>query len=274
MQLNVSPAPRSTPLFAGLQEMRAPEIGWRPQGTRDWLLLHTLSGHGRIRCEGREFALVPGVSVLIAPDTPQDYGLDQSDGHWTNIWVHFHIRSDWAPHLAWPELAPGTGWMSYPDDLRQTIEVRLHDLVRQFQGPGRLSREFAMNTLEAVLLMAAEVNPDRIKVDQDPRIRHAMHLISEGLTGQVVIADLARSVGLSRTRFSVLFKDRVGCTPQDYLESKRLERVADLLSHTSMPLGRIAEQTGFACAYYLSRRFSRRYRTSPSDYRAQSTRNG
>jgi AraC family transcriptional regulator, arabinose operon regulatory protein len=275
----VSPSPKSAPISAALQVNSRPHTmwharAWRPQGTSDWLMLYTLEGEADLRADGREFLLNPGSAILIAPHTPQDYGLTSEEGFWKNIWIHFRARSDWLVHLKWPEIACGTGQMFYPIDIRENVEARLHDIVRQFQGPSAIALDLAMNTLEHVLLVTSDINPARSDGVRDKRIRHAAQLICDTLTQPIVIADVARTVGLSRTRFSVLFHDSFGYSPQDYVEIKRLERVAHLLEHSTLQLAGIAAQTGFSCPFYLSRRFARRYQMTPSDFRSVVQRHG
>jgi AraC family transcriptional regulator, arabinose operon regulatory protein len=274
MYPEVTPAATSAPILAGLQIKKGADSmwqtrAWRPRGTLDWLLVYTLDGHATVLCDNKEYVQKSGSAFLISPHTPQDYGLKHMTDHWSNIWVHFRPRSDWIPHLKWPEVAPGTALMSYPNDPRSSIESKLYELVRHFQGPSALARDLAMNALENILLVTSEINPARVNGVQDPRIRRATQLICDNLTKPLVIREVAKEVGLSRTRFSVLFHETMGCPPQEYIEIKRLERVADLLVHSTLHIASIADQTGFSCPFYLSRRFSRRYKQTPTDYRAK-----
>jgi transcriptional regulator GlxA family with amidase domain len=83
------------------------------------------------------------------------------------------------------------------------------------------------------------------------------------------IAAVARRVGLSRSRFSVVFAAAMGCAPQAWREAKRLDRAAELLAHSFLAVADIAAQTGFADPFYLSRRFRARFGESPSAWRAR-----
>jgi AraC family transcriptional regulator of arabinose operon len=267
MTRTATPAPRSEPIAAGLQDVRRRLVGWRPEGTRDWLLVYTLRGEAALRWQTGVRSVMSGDAFLIAPGTPHDYGLDSDQGRWANIWVHFRPRSEWVDVLRWPDVGQGTALLRFGGSPRVLIERELRYLVRSIQGPERLARELAMNALERVLLLADQVNPLQQDAAIDPRIRRASHAICERLAEPLEIAALARESGLSRSRFFTLFQEAYRTSPQAYLEAKRLERVAQLLTHSTLPIKAVAEQTGFTCPLYLSRRFAIRYRQSPTEFR-------
>jgi transcriptional regulator GlxA family with amidase domain len=70
---------------------------------------------------------------------------------------------------------------------------------------------------------------------QDPAVSRAVDLLHSRHHQQWSVADLARDVGMSRTGFTIRFRDLVGETPIRYLTKVRLsqaagerEQVADL----------------------------------------------
>jgi len=64
-----------------------------------------------------------------------------------------------------------------------------------------------------------------------------------------------------------LFREQIGVPPRQYLEELRLQRAAQLLRSTGLPVGEIAAETGYANAFYFSSRFRKMFGKSPSEYR-------
>jgi len=265
----VTPAPSAAPIISGLQYQSPTESrGYRPSGTSDWLLVVTLGGEGYVRAAGTVTVLGPGDMLLIRPNTAQEYGHLRDDGSWVNVWSHFRPRPDWMDWLRWPELAPGIMRLAAGDALG-AIEPELRRMVEIANGALRLRLSAAMNSLERVLILADAINPLQVVARRDTRILRAVDLIGEQLAEPIEIGALARTVGLSRSRFTVLFTAELGLPPQDYIEAERLARAAQMLRSSSWRVSQIALQCGFADPYYFATRFRRRYGTSPSDFRRQ-----
>ena len=267
--LVVTPAPDTAPIVAGTQ--RQPTEfgrGFRPAGTRDWLLVATVEGLGYART-GREVAtLKPGDLLLIAPGTPQEYGYLEERTEWVNLWVHFWPRPHWLSWLRWPEAAPGimllrTG-AGFPP-----IEAEFRRLIEAQGQPLRLRHDKAMNALERILIDCDAINPLQAGAQIDPRIRKALEIVGERLADPLPVDDLARAVGLSRSRFSVLFAAETRVSPQAYIESMRMTRAAQLLTMSAWPVAQIAEEVGIPNAYYFSTRFRARFGMPPTAWRAR-----
>jgi AraC family transcriptional regulator of arabinose operon len=91
--------------------------------------------------------------------------------------------------------------------------------------------------------------------------------MGENLGQDVPISELGRLVGLSRSRFTVLFTQQLKMSPQAYFEAARLGRAAQLLRASHWSIGEIAEEVGYQSPFYFSTRFRRYFGTSPSHYR-------
>ncbi len=265
----VTPAPDSAPLVCGLQHQSADWArAFRPEGTRDWLLVATLAGEGACRAGSATCSLGRGDLLLYAPGTPQDYGFLHVHGGWTNVWVHFRPRPQWVPWLVWPQLARGVMRLAAAERFH-LIEAELRHMVETSRQPVRLRHELTLNSLERVILLCDDVNPLNRAATIDPRIRTALEIVGERLAEPLGVDGLSRAVGLSRSRFTALFTDATTMSPQAYIEFVRLARAAQMLRLSSWPVAQIAEQVGFPNPYYFSTRFRKRFGLPPSTYREQ-----
>jgi AraC family transcriptional regulator of arabinose operon len=245
---------------------------WRAHGTTDWLLIATLSGSGRFGFNGGETRTVPGELTLLHPGALHDYGVAPPSTSWELLWAHFHPHPHWLEWLDWPEIAPGLVHLTLEDaPLHAEILAKLHEALRHTTSAQRRREEFAMNSLEAALLLCDTVNPRQGQPVIDGRVRAAMDYLCRNYTHNLSLDQLGAVVGLSGSRLGHLFRKQVGLTPVQFLERQRLERACQLLEFSARPIHSIAEELGFENPFYFTLRFKRWIGQSPRDYRKSHT---
>jgi LacI family transcriptional regulator len=107
---------------------------------------------------------------------------------------------------------------------------------------------------------------------EDPLVARALRLIREQATGGAKVADILRSVPLSRRALEDRCKELTGRTPHEFLLQYRLERAQQLLRETNLPLRVVAERAGFGHAEYLSEVFVRELKLRPGVFRERERR--
>ncbi len=83
------------------------------------------------------------------------------------------------------------------------------------------------------------------------------------------IQGLARMVNLSTSRLSHLLKTATGSSLQSFLSTWRLERAAELLHSTEMPVKEVSYRVGYRHAPSFVRAFGSKFGSSPTDYRSR-----
>lgn len=244
---------------------------WRPRGTNDWLLILTVAGAGRIVVQDRTIRLETGHAVLFAPGAFQDYATDERAGQWHLRWAHFHPRPHWLPWLLWPQVAPKVGIHKVADLAHTPIEAASRRMLtaRRLAGPGW--EDFAMNALEETLLWLFRLTGTPGWSHIDARIQQIAHYLAAHPDEPFSIPKLAARCGLSVSRFSHLFKEELGVTPQRFSENLRLEFARHLLVQTNLSVSDIAAEVGFEDPLYFSRRYRRIFRHAPTAARNMST---
>lgn len=98
-------------------------------------------------------------------------------------------------------------------------------------------------------------------------IRTAKRYIEQHASENISLADIARTVNLSKTYFHTLFTKAVGKTPHDYLILCRIHNVKKMLWDSGNNIGYIAEICGFGCQQYLNKIFKQQTGMTPGQYR-------
>ncbi|MBJ6759780.1 AraC family transcriptional regulator [Myxococcaceae bacterium JPH2] len=102
---------------------------------------------------------------------------------------------------------------------------------------------------------------------REPRIAHALQLLHAEPARSWSLGALASTVGMSRTRFALLFQERIGQPPMTYLTHLRLDWVAQRLRDGEESIAQLAHAAGFESQGGLSRAFRKRFGQTPSDVR-------
>jgi AraC-like DNA-binding protein len=109
-------------------------------------------------------------------------------------------------------------------------------------------------------------------IKQQERARRLGRLfdhLQEQYARPISVADAARLVGMSDSRFMKFFKQATGTTFVNYLTHVRLGHACELLRDTDLAIGDIAARVGLPDHAYFDRKFKQHFRTSP-----RATRNG
>ncbi len=133
--------------------------------------------------------------------------------------------------------------------------------------------DFVADLADAVTREYADPSVDRDIVATarpiDYRIRKALMYIHEHAMENPKVDDIARRVGLSRSRFFEQFRRCVGTSPQHYLDCSRVAIATRLLSTTNRPLVELADELGYGNHSNFTRFFTQHVGVSPSQFRRQ-----
>ncbi len=154
----------------------------------------------------------------------------------------------------------------------------LSSVQPDFEGGGRMAAEaletiMAKRRTKAAIVSRIPVSKVIVRESTAPLppatalVESAMAYIHSHFAEGATPRDVARSLGVSRRLAELRFKDLRGETIRAAIERERLDRVKRLLRTTSLPIGRIAAETGFKSAVRLSHLFRQRTGLSPLQWR-------
>ena len=104
----------------------------------------------------------------------------------------------------------------------------------------------------------------------DYRLRQTLDYMRAHIADHFTVDQLAKRVGMSRSRLFQLFHDEMNSTPFTVWNSLRMETAIQQLESMELPIGEIAESIGFTQAGNFSRFFHDRQGLSPRNYRIAS----
>ena len=131
----------------------------------------------------------------------------------------------------------------------------------------RLSEVLFVETLRRYI---TALPPDQIgwlAGARDPIIGRALALLHKEPAHPWTVSDLARRIGLSRTRFAERFRHFLGESPIAYLAQWRLKVGAEILQSTEDSVAKIAAAVGYGSEAAFNRAFKREFDCPPSQFR-------
>jgi transcriptional regulator GlxA family with amidase domain len=109
---------------------------------------------------------------------------------------------------------------------------------------------------------------------RDTRLAHAVRVMEENVDQPIVLARLARRVGVSARHLQTLFHEGMGVAPHVHYLALRLNAARRKVIETKATFADIAAATGFNSASAFSRSYRSNFSESASDTRARLRRRG
>lgn len=184
--------------------------------------------------------------------------------------VHFHVLND---YLRERQDAARAG-LSQP--IRDLNDLVIRDPLAELLGrtlieSGKASDGLYAESVGQTLVMhVARLEQPRPTVNALPkwRLKRVQEYVDTHLDECISLADLAKSVGLSRMHFAAQFRAATGYRPHDYVLYQRIESAKAILSSTDMPLAEVALTVGFHAQAHFSTVFKRLAGETPARWRA------
>jgi AraC-like DNA-binding protein len=102
---------------------------------------------------------------------------------------------------------------------------------------------------------------------RDPVIGEALALLHKEPAHSWTVSNLARRIGLSRTRLAERFRHFLGESPIAYLAQWRLKLGAEILSSTEDSVAEVAAAVGYGSEAAFNRAFKREFDCPPAQFR-------
>ena len=249
---------------------------WRDVSSPFARIYYVVEGEAQLIMPDGIHVLIPRYMYFIPPYTIHSY---RCDAHFVHYYLHVYedapaysgFLEEWIypveveageleqmlferlcqlnPHMVLPQSDP----QSYDNSLvleQNITKNRQRSLCNKVESRG-------------IILFEAVKGKSRI----DERIRQSVLEIRRNIFHPICLIQLAKTVNLSKDHFIRLFKKEMGCTPQQYINQKKVEQAQLMLLTDDMPVKALAYQLGYDDPSYFCRLFKQRVGCTPVQYR-------
>jgi LacI family transcriptional regulator len=103
---------------------------------------------------------------------------------------------------------------------------------------------------------------------EDPNLARALRFIRDRAgDSEISVQEIAVTAGLSRRALERRFREKIGKTVAEHVRELRINRIAQMLIETNLPVSRIAEATGFHDVQHFARYFRSVQKVTPLAFR-------
>ncbi len=121
---------------------------------------------------------------------------------------------------------------------------------------------------QGLFYLAQDQVTDEVSADSSIlTLKRMVEYIRTHYPEKIKVEDIATAGGVCRTKCWQIFRKYLGQTPNDYLNSFRLEKGMQLLKSTQLSITEIANECGFSSSNYFTELFTQQKGCSPSKYR-------
>ena len=114
----------------------------------------------------------------------------------------------------------------------------------------------------------ARRSTDILSID-DHEVVRAVRFIKDHASEMIGVDDVIRSVALSRRMAELRFRQVLGRSINEVIQSERIELIRRALLETNLPISKIAGKAGFSSPTYMGVVFKKMTGRTPLQYRRQ-----
>lgn len=248
-------------------------------------IMYITSGSCRVYCldseQDTEFLLKTGQFIFIRPDVP--HRLEIPDGFPCSILnLEFSLTSEKSPvpldlilkkdpefSRFWNLRKSAQPFCSGTDS--RNLGYSLKDLLTFLQHcSGEIVKEEFLFFLLFCRMLTELAFCARFSqgTQGSAYLKKALSYIDEHYLEELTIPDIAAYAGINKSYLQALFTEKNGCTINTYINRKRMEQAAFLLSNSTLHITDIAFSSGYNSRQHFAHTFEKFYHMSPSRYRS------
>lgn len=217
------------------------------------------TGRGGLIINGKEYSFGPGQCYVLLPG---DTVTQISDGEEPRGGIYCILDA--------PMLAPYFKAAGITSE-NPFIPTRLFPQVRQWLA--NMVEDFNCRDAGAPLRQAGNIYgllgtllQEKTAAAKTDAISKAIGIMEADYPESLSVEELSRALGLERTYFSSLFKEKTGYSPYRYLTALRIKKACLLLAETDLSVAEVAELVGLD-ARNFARLFKKEIGRTPLEYK-------
>ena len=243
MEAIVTKQMQFTPKYYG-HESCLPGHSYGPMVRFEYLIHYVVSGCGIFKTHGNEYTVNPGEMFVVTPGEEYYYRADEKTP-WSYIWIGFS-SSEPLPF----------------DDIIDCCEAgKIFEEIKNCEHQQAQTIPFLTARIWDLYALLSNQNNYATKY-----IDEALDIIHTCYMNELSVSIIADKLNLSRNHLTLLFKEKIGVTPKQYLINFRMKTAADLLTVYQKSIAVVAASVGYPDPFVFSRTFKSHFGVSPKQY--------
>lgn len=220
-----------------------------------------------LRIAGKTILSVPGKIFALRPDIPHQELPSDSPPRYIAIFIKrdlFERQSSF--YSVKKDISSSGVSFEQPPQLLPALKRFMIEADSGTEGSSAVLEALGVEVCHILIRGILNRSWPQDRISARIEIDRAVEFIHSNFDKKITIKDLSAAAHISVTHFTRVFKNEIGKTPMEYLNKIRLERAKRLMLAGDKSVTEIAFKCGFSSPSYLSARFRKSYRISPTDY--------
>ncbi len=238
----------------------------RVNGSKQHILMYCTDGEGWILIGNNRINVKANQYFIIPANIPHTYG-SSKDNPWTIYWIHFSgLTADYFIDTISEAQNITPSEISRIDERLDLFEEMIQNLEMGYSMENIDYANICLWHFLASFRYLSQFRQVRKPQERDLTEKSIFYM-RKHLKEKLTLEDLAQQANLSVAHYSMLFKQKTGHSPLNYLIQLKIQNACRLLDHTHLNIKEIAQQVGYDDPYYFSRIFKKIMNISPKEYR-------
>ena len=235
-------------------------------------ILFVESGRAEYTLSDRTYTVVAGQVLILPPQCPHAL-VPAGDARFRMFLFEPHIFNSLRDLSVYAQRLSQIIFLDEDTPLRRKAEELLLQVASVFEEHKPMWNSLCYSLLIRLYSTLARDwalqsgEDENVNIDSEI-MNSVLTYISQHYADNLHLDDVAAFSGFSRYYFSRMFKKYIGVSFTDYLGQCRLETAMKLLTHTKLPIRKVAEQSGFKSVATFNRIFRASMSCTPSRYRS------
>ncbi|MBK5722275.1 helix-turn-helix transcriptional regulator [Dysgonomonas sp. Marseille-P4677] len=256
---------------------------WKDVNSPFTRLYYVTEGNAKLILPSGVQNLKPDHLYLIPSFTKHDY---ECDSYFCHYYIHIYediksgigLLDDWSFPVEVPSLKTDKDLFARLCEINPFMKLKssnpasydnnptlIQNIIKNKQRAFCDQVESRGITYQLLSRFLKNIKP-KIEIDDD-RIHKALSHIRKNIHNSITIDDLSESLHMSKDHFIRLFKKKVGTTPLQYINQKKIEKAQLILIANDMSIKNIAYMLAFEDHSYFNRLFKASTGLTPQEYR-------
>jgi len=241
----------------------------RYSGSKNYILIYCVKGIGWYKTSGHKEIIRAGDFFLLPPNIYHNYGSDRNDA-WSIYFLHFNglLAAPFFDRLGKKNKTQISFYKERNkmfDHMYRIIDTGYsrHNLEHVNLNLWQLLNTFMYDKYFEDLSTHYITEP----AIHNAAVKTTINYMQNHLDKKISLNELSQVANLSISRFSNVFKEATGYSPNDYFLRLKIQKACQYLDLTNKRVKAISYLIGIEDQYYFSRLFKKIMGKSPVEYR-------